>query len=81
MSGVSEKQKMRQALELTERTLGSLIASRDRMGLSDHTVLTKLMLDWRSAVRRALGHTVATRECICPYCGIRHGLRPTRGDF
>lgn len=45
---------MREALRLTEGNLGSLIASRDALGLGDFTVIGKLMLGWRDVVRKAL---------------------------
>lgn len=72
---------MREALRLTEGNLGSLIASRQEMGAGDHTVISRLMLDWREAVRRALSDIPTTAECICPRCGIRHGRLPIGGDF
>lgn len=48
MSAPSEKQKMREALELTEGNLSSLIAARHCDAV--------LMSDWRKVVRRALGN-------------------------
>lgn len=73
MSRLSAKQLMRDALELTERNLGSLIAARH----SDAV----LMSDWRDVVRRSLGYWAQPRKCICSQCGIRHGGLPISGDF
>lgn len=76
MSGISEKQRMRDALQLTEGNLSSLIGVRFDNGHSEQSsVMVRAMLDWRDAVRRALGHSAPERECICPRCGIRHGLK------
>ena len=64
---------MKDALRITERNLGSLIAARHPDAV--------LMSDWRDIVRRALGEWTQPRECICPRCGIRHGLASVAGDF
>ena len=79
MSGVSQKQQMGDALETIERGLGSLIAARYEKGTAGFSI--ELMTSWQNMARRALGHSVEPRECICPRCGIRHGLRPIAGDF
>lgn len=71
MSGLPQRQRMREALQLTERNLSSLIAARHPDAV--------LMSDWRTVVCRALGHWIEPRECICPKCGIRHGLSQTGG--
>jgi len=83
VSGVSEKQRMRDALRLTERNLCSLIGARDDLGLShDGMVIHNLLVTWRNACRRALGYSNAVeRECICPQCGIRHGIHHKPADF
>lgn len=73
MSRINQKQAMRDALQLTERNLGSLIAARHPNAV--------LMSDWRNVVRKALGHWVEPKECICDRCGIRHGIAHTQGDF
>jgi len=75
MSQLSEKQRMRDALRITERNLSSMIGG----GFSPTTIMarsfTETMNDWRNMCRRALGYSNAVeRECICPQCGIRHGL-------
>lgn len=62
MSRRSEKQLMRQALELTERNLSWFINSRTAVGLGDQQVVTKALLGWRCSVRRALGHWPATAQ-------------------
>ena len=79
MSRPSQRQQMRDALETVERGLGSLIAARYENGTAGLTV--DIMTMWRNMARRSLGHIVEDRECICPRCGIRHGLKPTFGDF
>ena len=45
------------------------------------SAFVETMIIWRDMARRALGHSVADRECICPRCGRRHGLAPVTGDF
>ena len=79
MSRPSEKQLMRDALQLTEGNLSSLIAAR-YTGTSA-PAFVEVAIIWRDSVRRALGHSVQERECICPRCGIRHGIKPVHGDF
>jgi hypothetical protein len=59
---------MRDALELTEGNLTSLICTRDQLGLTvDNTVLSRGMAIWRQVVRGALGHRVNANDC--PRCG------------
>lgn len=78
MSAKSEKQRMRQALQLIEGNLGSLIAARYSFGLPDVGVCHGILSGMQRIARQAMGYAVEERECICPKCGIRHGLtRPT----
>jgi hypothetical protein len=94
MSEASQKQRMREALELTEANLTSFICTRSSLGAGEQTVITQALTGWRNEVRRALGswHPGGRAslpkitfeqhgECICARCGIRHGLAPKTGDF
>lgn len=48
--------KLREALELTERNLGSLIAAKQNMGVTENgDVMQAVMVGWRREVRKALG--------------------------
>lgn len=81
MSATSEKQRMREALQLVERNLGSLIAARYSFGLPDNGQCHDILTGMRRISRQAMGYATEERECICPRCGIRHGLAPVSGDF
>jgi len=94
VSGTSQKTKLREALELTEANLTSLICVRSSLGAGEQTVITQALTVWRNEVRRALGswHPGGRKslpkitfeeqdECICARCGIRHGGRSPEGDF
>ena len=48
---------MREALQITEGNLTSLLGSRDSLGLTvENTVLSRAMNTWRDVVRKALAH-------------------------
>jgi len=81
VSGISEKQKMRDALRITERNLSSMIGAGFTPTSIQAPVFIETMEAWRDMCRRALGYEVQERECICPKCGIRHGITHTNGDF
>lgn len=81
MSQISEKQKMRDALRITERNLSSMIGSRFTPSSIQAAVFIETMEAWRDMCRRALGYEVQERECICPKCGIRHGIKHDDGGF
>lgn len=76
MSGISEKQRMKDALQITERNLSSMIGGRFTPASIQAPAFVETMIGWRAMCRRALGYIVPERECICARCGIRHGFRP-----
>jgi len=73
VSAKSEKQRMREALQLLEGNLGSLIAARYSFGLPEIGVCHNILIGMQRIARQAMGYAVEERECICPRCGIRHG--------
>lgn len=79
MSGISEKQKMRDALQLTERNLGGMIAARYTPTSVQAPEFAEAMIGWRNVCRRALGYAPMDREGDCPRCAIRDGFKEIEG--
>lgn len=81
MSRPSDRQRMRDALRITEGNLSSMIAARFTPGALSAVQFIETLEDWRDMCRRALGAWQEIDECICSRCGIRHGGRTGGADF
>jgi hypothetical protein len=81
VSGISQNQRMREALQITEGNLTRMIGSRFTPSTVAAPHFIDLMTSWRDMCRQAAGHFVEPRECICARCGIRHGLTSQTAEF